>query len=85
MWAAGGRTQTLILAAARQLDINDLTDVAIVGDAPSDMAAGTAAGAGLVIGVLTGSATCDELYDAGATDVIPSVLGVLDLVGMGVR
>jgi phosphoglycolate phosphatase len=75
----------MIWAAVARLDVDDLADVAVVGDTPSDMASGTAAGAGLVVGVLTGASTADELRDAGATDVVPSVDGVLNLVGLGVR
>ena len=75
----------MIWAAAARLGVEDLADVAVVGDTPSDMASGTAAGAGLVVGVLTGASVADELWDAGATDVVPSVDGILDLVGLGVR
>jgi hypothetical protein len=39
----------------------------------------------MVVGVLTGASTADQLRDAGATDVIPSVDRVLDLIGLGVR
>jgi phosphonatase-like hydrolase len=75
----------MIWAAASRLEVDDLDEVAVVGDTPSDMAAGIAAGAGLVVGVLTGASTVDQLLDAGATDVVPSVAGILALVGAGVR
>jgi phosphoglycolate phosphatase len=75
----------MIWAAAARLGVHDLADVAVVGDTPSDMASGIAAGAGLVVGVLTGASNADQLRDSGATDVVPSVGGVLDLVGLGVR
>jgi phosphoglycolate phosphatase len=75
----------MIWAAATRLDVDKLADVAVVGDTPSDMASGTAAGAGLVVGVLSGASNADELSDAGATDVVRSVDGILDLVGLGVR
>ncbi|MDI9892635.1 HAD family hydrolase [Microbacterium sp. IEGM 1404] len=47
--------------------------VAVVGDTPSDARSGTAAGAGLVVGVLTGASTRDDLLAAGAGEVIGSV------------
>jgi phosphoglycolate phosphatase len=75
----------MIWAAATRLGIDELAEVAVVGDTPSDMASGTAAGAAMVVGVLTGASTADQLRDAGATDVIPSVDRVLDLIGLGVR
>lgn len=75
----------MIWAAANRLAVTDLADVAVVGDTPSDMASGIAAGAGLVVGVLTGASNADQLRDAGATDVIPAVSGILGLVGLGVR
>jgi phosphoglycolate phosphatase len=63
----------MVLAAAKQLGDVPLEAVAVVGDTPSDMQAGTAAGAALVIGVLTGAGRADELTDSGATDVLGSV------------
>lgn len=45
----------------------------VVGDTASDMASGVAAGAGHVIGVLTGVHGMAELQAAGAHQVIASV------------
>lgn len=44
-----------------------------VGDTPSDMLAGARAGAGHVVGVLTGSSPVAALREAGATHVLESV------------
>ena len=75
----------LIWAAAERLDVDELADVVVVGDTPSDMAAGIAAGAGRVVGVLSGNSTADQLRDAGASDVLPSIAGLLALTGAGLR
>jgi phosphoglycolate phosphatase-like HAD superfamily hydrolase len=59
-----------------------MSEVVVVGDTPSDIASGTAAGAGLVLGVLTGSFGAQALADAGANGVLSSVAdlpSVLDL------
>jgi phosphoglycolate phosphatase len=75
----------MILAAASRLDVYDLADVAVVGDTPSDMASGQAAGARLVIGVLTGQSAPEELRASGATDVVPFVGDILEVVGSEAR
>lgn len=47
--------------------------VAVVGDTESDAESGVAAGAGLVVGVLTGARTDEQLRAAGANEVLGSV------------
>lgn len=47
--------------------------ITVVGDTVSDMLSGARAGAGRVVGVLTGSADASDLVRAGATDVLESV------------
>jgi phosphonatase-like hydrolase len=57
--------------AARQLGITEMRNVAVVGDTPSDIASGLAAGAGLVLG--TGAFDGATLAAAGATAVLDSI------------
>jgi phosphonatase-like hydrolase len=63
----------LILVAALRLGVDDVRQVAVVGDTPLDVMAGRRAGAGLVAGVLTGAGDRPALIAAGATHVIGSV------------
>jgi phosphonatase-like hydrolase len=63
----------MIQLAARTLGVADPSAVAVVGDTPSDVQAGLAAGASIVAGVLTGTGTRAELETAGATHILPTV------------
>jgi phosphoglycolate phosphatase len=63
----------LVLVAARRLGVDDMQRVAVVGDTPLDLIAGQRAGAGLLVGVLTGAGDRQELRAAGATQVIGSI------------
>ncbi|WP_033291537.1 phosphonatase-like hydrolase [Amycolatopsis jejuensis] len=63
----------LVLAAALQLQVSDVRNIAVVGDTPSDVRTGLAAGAGFVAGVLTGAGSRADLEGAGATHVLDSV------------
>ncbi len=71
----------MILAAVRALGVSGPGATAVVGDTPSDVQAGVAAGAAIVAGVLTGTGTADELRAAGATHVLDAVPDLLPLVG----
>jgi len=70
----------MILTAVLRLRIDDVAEVAVVGDTSSDLRAGTRAGASLVIGVLSGAHTRAELARAPHTHVIGSVADLPDLV-----
>jgi phosphonatase-like hydrolase len=70
----------MIELAARTLDVTDPAAVAVVGDTPSDIQAGRAAGAAIVAGVLTGTGTRAELEAAGATHVIDDIGQLTPLV-----
>jgi len=48
--------------------------IAVVGDTESDARSGTSAGAGLVVGVLTGARTREDLLAAGADVVLDSIV-----------
>lgn len=63
----------MILTAVLALDLDDVREVAVVGDTTSDVAAGLRSGASVVAGVLTGSHSEAALRAAGATAVIPSI------------
>ena len=64
----------MILHAVLQLRIDDVAEVAVVGDTASDLVAGTRAGASFVVGVLTGAHSRAELKEAPHTHIIESVV-----------
>jgi phosphoglycolate phosphatase len=70
----------MILAAVLQLRIDDVAEVAVVGDTASDLLAGTRAGASFVVGVLTGAHSRAELEEAPHTRIIDSVVELPDLL-----
>ncbi len=63
----------LVLVAALRLGVEDVGRVAVVGDTPLDLIAGKRAGAGLLVGVLTGAGDRQALQAAGASHVIGSI------------
>ncbi|MDP9937548.1 phosphonatase-like hydrolase [Paenarthrobacter nicotinovorans] len=63
----------MILTAVLALDLDDVRDVAVVGDTSSDMLSGVRSGASLIAGVLTGSHSEATLRAAGATVVVDSI------------
>jgi phosphonatase-like hydrolase len=63
----------LALKAMRLTGVTDPKRVAKVGDTPSDLQEGTAAGCGLVIGVINGSHTRDQLLVHPHTHLIASL------------
>jgi phosphonatase-like hydrolase len=71
----------LILGAMARLAVDDPQAVAVVGDTVSDLEAGNAAGAGAVIGVLSGAHDAPTLEAAAPTAVIGDVTGLIDLLG----
>lgn len=64
------------------LEISDPKSVAKVGDTPSDLQEGTAAGCGVVVGVTSGSHTRDELARHPHTHLVESVREVPALLGL---
>lgn len=72
----------LPLTALIRLSGGGVSELAVVGDTASDVESGLRAGAGLVAGVLTGSASRAELEQAGAPHVLDSVAGLLPLLGI---
>jgi phosphoglycolate phosphatase len=73
----------LPLTALLRLGGGAVSELAVVGDTPSDIESGRRAGAGLVAGVLTGRTTRDELEAAKAPHVLDSVADLLPLAGVG--
>ena len=63
----------MILTAVLALDLDDVREVAVVGDTSSDMLSGVRSGASLMAGVLTGSHSEATLRAAGATVVVDSI------------
>jgi phosphoglycolate phosphatase len=73
----------LPLTALLRLGGGAVSELAVVGDTASDVESGLRAGAGLVAGVLTGSASREELEQAGAPHILDAVTGLLPLLGIG--
>jgi phosphoglycolate phosphatase len=70
----------MILTAVLRLGIDDVAEVAVVGDTASDLLAGTRAGASVVVGVLGGAHSEAELSVAPHTHLIRSVADLPDLL-----
>jgi len=71
----------LPLTALIRLRGGSVSELAVAGDTASDIESGLRAGAGLVAGVLTGSASREELEGAGAPHILDSITGLLPLLG----
>jgi phosphonatase-like hydrolase len=71
----------LILGAMTRLGVDDPGAVAVVGDTVSDLEAGNAAGAGAVVGVLSGTHDEAALSAASPSAVIADVTGLIDALG----
>jgi phosphonatase-like hydrolase len=71
----------LPLTALLRLGGGAVGELAVVGDTASDVESGLRAGAGVVAGVLTGSASRNELEAAGATHVLDRISGLPPLLG----
>jgi phosphoglycolate phosphatase len=73
----------LPLTALLRLGGGAVSELLVAGDTPSDVESGLRAGAGMVVGVTTGTATEDELVAAGAPHVLDSVTGLVQLLAIG--
>jgi phosphonatase-like hydrolase len=67
----------LILGAMELVGVRDPEAVAVVGDTVSDLEAGHAAGAGAVVGVLSGAYDAAALAAASPTAVLDDVTGLV--------
>lgn len=66
----------MVLRAMAHLGVADPNAVAVVGDTVSDLEAGTAAGAGAVVGVLSGAHDEAQLEAVPHTAILPDVTGL---------
>lgn len=78
----GGPYPDLPLTALLRAGASSVEGMVVVGDTTADIASGLAAGAGLVVGVLTGSGDERALIDAGADAVVGSVSDLGELLGL---
>ncbi len=72
----------LPLTALLRLGGGAVSELAVIGDTPSDVESGLRAGAGVVAGVLTGSASRDEFTRAGAPHILDTVAGLPALLDL---
>lgn len=63
----------MILTALIELRIDDVAEVAVLGDTANDITSGVRSGAGIVAGALTGAHDETRLRTAGATHIVDSV------------
>ncbi len=70
----------MILTAVLRLRVDDVSEVAVVGDTASDLVAGSRSGASYVVGVLSGAHSRAELATAPHTHIIGSVAELPDLL-----
>jgi phosphoglycolate phosphatase len=71
------------LTALLRLGGGAVSELAVAGDTAADVESGLRAGAGLVVGVASGSASRESLAAAGAPHILDSVSGLLPLAGIG--
>ena len=72
----------LPLTALIRTAVTRVDAVVVVGDTASDMLSGIAAGAGLVVGVLTGAHDEATLRDSGADEILESIADLPGLLGL---
>jgi phosphoglycolate phosphatase-like HAD superfamily hydrolase len=63
----------MVLAAMLRAQVDDVKEVAVVGDTASDLWSGSRAGAAVIAGVLTGSHGRPELEAAPHTHIVNSI------------
>jgi phosphonatase-like hydrolase len=73
----------LPLTALLRLGGGAVSELAVAGDTASDVESGLRAGAGLVAGVLTGSASREDLEKAGAPHILDAITGLVPLIRPG--
>lgn len=80
---AGGRGRPwpdMILHAVLRLGIDDVRQVAVLGDSENDMLCGRRAGASIVAGVMTGAHSRERLLKGGATHLLDSIADLPSLI-----
>jgi phosphoglycolate phosphatase len=73
----------LPLTALLRLGGGAVSELLVAGDTASDVESGLRAGAGIVVGVLTGAGSRQELTDAGAPYILDAITGLPALLGLG--
>lgn len=79
---AGRPSPAMIERAMSEAGVLAPEGVVVVGDTESDVKAGKAAQAGLVVGVLTGAHSRQTLEDAGADRVFPSIVSLRSILAL---
>jgi phosphonatase-like hydrolase len=79
---AGRPAPYMIFRAMERLGVIDVARVLVAGDTPRDLEAGTNSGAAMVVGVLSGASTADELGAHRHTHLLPSVADLPELLGV---
>lgn len=79
---AGRPAPYMIFRAMEALNVQDVAKVLVAGDTPRDLESGTNAGAGLVVGVLSGASDKEELSAHPHTHLLPSVADIPGLIGV---
>ena len=80
---AGRPAPYLIFQAMQKTRVEPVARVAAIGDTGLDLQAGTNAGAGWVIGVLSGAHDAATLGRTPHTHLLPSIADLPDLLGIG--
>lgn len=83
--AEGGRGRPypdMILTAVLRLGVDDVRRVLVAGDTAADVASGQRAGAGIVVGVLSGADDATRLLEAGATYLVDTIADLPGLLGI---
>jgi phosphonatase-like hydrolase len=80
---AGRPAPYLIFQAMQKTRVEAVARVAAIGDTALDLQAGTNAGAGWVIGVLSGAHDAETLGRTPHTHLLPSIAELPDLLGIG--
>jgi phosphonatase-like hydrolase len=75
----GRPSPDMLLMCAMKLEVTSVGSIIAVGDTASDMVAGERAGAGLCVGVRTGTDDAERLLANGADVVLDSVTDLLEL------
>ena len=70
----------MVLGAMARLGVDDPNAVVVVGDTVSDLEAGTAAGVGAVVGVLSGAHDEATLVEAPHTAILSDITGLVELL-----
>ncbi|GGF56938.1 phosphonoacetaldehyde hydrolase [Marmoricola endophyticus] len=78
--AASRPAPYLVFHTMEATGVTDVRRVLVAGDTPNDLGAGTQAGAGFVVGVLSGSFDETALAAEPHTHVMASVTGIADLL-----